>query len=224
MGSDTLKNPMLPSRAAPRAEGVVLPLGFVGDDVALVDALRGNHPAAKAAFFQRHVGRVERIITHVIGFDAELADILQEVFTRALGSIHSLKDPSALEPWLGRIAAHTARRVLRTRTRRSWLRRFIDSTEEERYEPSAVTFAPEARQALRAVYRVLDVLPPDERIAFALRFIDGMELTEVAAACAVSLATIKRRLSRSERRFVAVARRYPELAPWLSGGGRWRDQ
>jgi hypothetical protein len=94
-GSVTLKNPMLPSRAAPKGEGVVLPLGFVGDDVALVEALRSNHRRAKAALFQRYVGRVERIITHVIGFDAELADILQEVFTRALGSIHSLRDPSS---------------------------------------------------------------------------------------------------------------------------------
>lgn len=220
----TLKNPMSSSRVAPKTEGVVLPLAFVGDDIALVEALRANHPGAKSALFQRHVGWVERIITHVIGYDAELADILQEVFTRALGSIHSLKDPSALEPWLGRVATHTARKVLRTRTRRAWLRRFVDSAEEERYEPSAVAFVPEARQALRAVYHVLDVLPADERIAFALRFIDGMELTEVAAACDVSLATIKRRLVRSENRFVAVAARYPELSPWLDGGARWRDR
>ena len=74
------------------------------------------------------------------------------------------------------------------------------------------------------MYRVLDVLPVDERIPFALRFIDGMELTEVAAACDVSLATIKRRLARSEKRFVAVAARYPELGPWLEGGARWRDR
>jgi RNA polymerase sigma-70 factor (ECF subfamily) len=214
---------MVPSRAAHKAEGVVLPLGFAGDDLALVEALRANHPGAKAALFQRHVGWVERIITHVIGFDPELADILQEVFARALASIHSLKDPSALEPWLGRVATHTARKVLRTRTRRAWLRRFVDSAEEERYEPAAIAFAPEARQALRAVYRVLDVLPTDERIAFALRFVDGMELTEVAAACDVSLATIKRRLVRSEKRFVTVAARYPELKPWLEGGARWRD-
>lgn len=215
---------MVPSRAAHKAEAVVLPLGFAGDDAALVEALRANHAGAKAALFQRHAGWVERIITHVIGFDAELADILQEVFTRALASIHSLKDPSALEPWLGRVATHTARKVLRSRSRRKWLRRFVDSAEEERYEPSAVAFAPEARQALRAVYRVLDVLPADERIAFALRFVDGMELTEVAAACDVSLATIKRRLVRSEKRFVAVAARYPELKPWLEGGVRWRDR
>ena len=140
-------------------------------------------------------------------------------------SIHGLKDPSALEPWLARVATHTARKIIRTRSRRRWLRRFTDSAEEERYEPSAIAFAPEARQALRAVYRVLDVLPADERIAFSLRFIDGMELTEVAAACGVSLATIKRRLSKSEQRFGTVARRYPELLPWMQGGGsRWHAQ
>jgi RNA polymerase sigma-70 factor (ECF subfamily) len=215
---------MSSSRAAVRPEGVVLPLAFVGDDVALVEALRTNHPGAKSALFQRHVAWIERLITHVIGYDAELADILQEVFTRALASIHSLKDPAALEPWLGRVATHTARKVLRTRTRRAWLRRFVDSAEEERYEPSAMAFAPEARQALRAVYRVLDAMPANERIAFALRFIDGMELTEVAAACDVSLATIKRRLVRSEKRFVVVASRYPELGPWLEGGARWRGR
>jgi RNA polymerase sigma-70 factor (ECF subfamily) len=59
-------------------------------------------------------------------------------------------------------------------------------------------------------------LPADERIPFALRFIDGMELTEVARACTVSLATIKRRLSRAEQRFTAFAALEPALAEWLS--------
>lgn len=200
----------------------MLPLGFAGNDTALVEALRAGHPGAKSAFFQQYVGRVERVITHVIGFDSELADILQEVFTLALGSIHTLKDPAALEAWLGRVTTHTARKVLRTRKRRAWLRRFVDSEEEERYEPRAVGFVPEARQAMRAVYQVLDGLPTDERVAFALRFIDGMELTEVATACDVSLATIKRRLARSERRFLSIAARYPALTPWLEGGTRWQ--
>jgi RNA polymerase sigma-70 factor (ECF subfamily) len=51
-----------------------------------------------------------------------------------------------------------------------------------------------------------------------LRFIDGMELVEVADACSVSLATIKRRLARAQKRFSAMARTYPELDEWVSGG------
>ncbi|MEZ4313044.1 MAG: sigma-70 region 4 domain-containing protein [Polyangiaceae bacterium] len=79
----------------------------------------------------------------------------------------------------------------------------------------------EVRGALEATYAVLGELPADERIAFALRFIEGMELTEVAASCGVSLATIKRRIGRAEGRFVEKARRHPILAGRVEGGTRW---
>ncbi len=200
-----------------------MPLAFTGDQVALVEALRANHPGAKAAFFQRYVKLVERLITHVLGFDAELPDVLQDVFAAALSSIHSLNDPLALEAWLASVAALTARKVLRSRSRRSWLRRFTDTAEDDQYEPAAPGVDVEGRRALRGVYSALSKLPTDERIAFALRFIDGMELTEVAAACHVSLATIKRRLGRAERRFLANARNHPELAVWI-GGSRWQGR
>jgi RNA polymerase sigma-70 factor (ECF subfamily) len=48
-----------------------------------------------------------------------------------------------------------------------------------------------------------------------------MQLTEVAAACRVSLATIKRRLARAEKRFVEAAKDHPALRERLAHGGRW---
>jgi RNA polymerase sigma-70 factor (ECF subfamily) len=194
------------------------------DTITLVEALRAEQPGAKAVFFERYAKLVERIVTHVLGFDAELADVLQDVFASALSSIHSLKDPAALEAWLSSVAALTARKVLRSRSRRAWLRRFVDSDEESRYEPIGNALDVEARRALSAVYAVLERLPADERVAFALRYIDGMELVEVASASQVSLATIKRRLVRAERRFLANAKNYPELGRWLAGGARWHDR
>jgi RNA polymerase sigma-70 factor (ECF subfamily) len=71
---------------------------------------------------------------------------------------------------------------------------------------------------MQAVYRVLGGLDTDPRIAFALRFVAGMEPTEVAASCGVSLATIKRRLSRAQSNFASAARREPALAEWLEAG------
>ncbi|HEY3592496.1 MAG TPA: sigma-70 family RNA polymerase sigma factor [Polyangiaceae bacterium] len=214
---------MSSKRGSP-SEGVVLPLSFTGDDVALVAALKLDHPGAKAALFHRYVRRIERIVTHVLGFDPELSDILQEIFARALASIHTLRDPSALQPWLSRLAALTARKVLRSRSRRAWLRRFRDDEEEALYEPMTPGPDLENRLALRAVYRILAELPTDERLVFALRFIDGMDLMELAYACDVSVSTVKRRLRRAERRFVSVAKRYPVLADWLKGGSRWKDR
>jgi len=84
-------------------------------------------------------------------------------------------------------------------------------------EIEAPSSPPEAEEALRATYRILSTLPADERIAFALRFIEGMELTEAAAACRVSLATIKRRVARAKSTFEARAERHPSLARWLEG-------
>jgi RNA polymerase sigma-70 factor (ECF subfamily) len=69
---------------------------------------------------------------------------------------------------------------------------------------------------------VLDALPPDERLAFVLRFVDGMKLREVARICGVSLSTVKRTLLRAEKRFLAVTRRDPLLAERLRASRRWR--
>ncbi len=207
-----------------RPRGVVLPLAFSGDDTALLAALRDHHPGAKAAFFHRHAAYVERVITRVIGFDRELSDIVQDVFLNALSSIRTLRDAGALRPWLAQVATLTARKVLRTRSRRRWLRLFVDLEDEQSVERATSGTDLATLRALGAVYAVLEELPADEHIAFALRFIEGMEIAEVAAACRVSLSTAKRRLQRAERCFLDKAQRRPELGDWLGRGERWKNR
>lgn len=203
----------------------MVPFPFLVEDAALLVAgLRAGNPGAKAAFFARYAPDVERLVTHLIGPDRELADILQEVFVQALSSIGSLRDPAALRPWLLRIATHCARRTLRTRTRRAWLRFFVDADEEAGFEPTTPELDVEGRETVRAVYALLGRMPADERIAFALRYIDSMELTEVAEACTVSLATVKRRIQRAEERFLGLASRHPALEIWLREGSRWQSR
>jgi RNA polymerase sigma-70 factor (ECF subfamily) len=137
---------------------------------------------------------------------------------QAIGSLPRLEDPEALKGWLTMIAVHVARKAIARRARRSWLW-FLPA--DELPEVASVDAPGEVRDALRATYAVLDCLPVDERIAFALRYIDGMELTEVAAACETSLATVKRRLARAGARFEAGGRKEPALEIWLEGGTRW---
>ncbi|MGC4122035.1 MAG: sigma-70 family RNA polymerase sigma factor [Myxococcales bacterium] len=181
----------------------------------LVAALRSGKPAASAILFDRYAPRVQRILARVIGVDSELPDLLQEVFLRALENVERIDDPARIEAWLSAIAVHAARECLRRRTRQRWLSKL--GLGERHAQPADVA----GGEALAATYAVLEKLPADERIAFALRFVDGMELTAVAQACEVSLATIKRRLVKAERRFLSLASQQPALERWLSGGGRW---
>lgn len=183
----------------------------------LVLALRAGHPGAPGALFERHAVHVQRVLARVLGPDPELGDLLHDVFLRALGGIRRLEDPAALCGWLTSIAVFTARGCIRRRRARRWLRFLSAEQIPDREAPVA---SPEQMDALRRTYEILDRLPANERIAFALRVIDGMELTEVAQACGVSLATIKRRLSRAQESFVAMARREPALAEWVEGGAR----
>lgn len=203
---------------------VRLHVPFSGDDAALVRGVREGNPSAKAELFNRYAPQLERLITHLLGYDAELADILQETFVSALRSLNSLKDPAALKPWLFTIATLTARRALRSRSRRRWLRFFTDEAEEARYEPRTEPSNEDARRAAREVYAILARFPVDERLPFALRYVNGLELVAVASACNVSLATIKRRLQRAERRFVRAASAVPALADRLESGERWKTR
>jgi RNA polymerase sigma-70 factor (ECF subfamily) len=202
----------------PEARAVVRALGFVGDDRALVDALRKGHPGAPTALFDRYGGHVQRVLARVLGVDPDLGDLLHDVFVEALGSIGAVRDGSSLKAWLTQIAVFKARGCIRRRRRRAWLRLF--SSLEREPDMPAPAVAPEVLEALRSTYRVLEQLPADERIAFALRHIDGMELTEVASACGVSLATVKRKLARAREAFVRAAREQGALSDWLEGGPR----
>ena len=205
-------------RASDERRAVVRPIGFVGDDAALVAAIRVGHPGAKATLFDRHADHVQRVLVRILGVDQELPDLLHDVFIAALEGIDDLREPAQLRAWLTRIAVFVARGCIRRRVRRRWLR-FVDEVPEV---PAAA--APEAeRAALAATYRVLSKMPTDERIPFALRHIDQMELTEVAAACDVSLATIKRRLSAAHKTFVKLSRDEPTIREAIAEGDRFAD-
>ena len=197
---------------------MVTPLKFVGDERALVEALRSGHPGAVAALYERYAGAVHRTLRSAVGPDADLPDLLQEVFIRALDSIGQLEDHERLRGWLSGIAVFSARALIRRRARRRWLSFFSPqrTASTEQAPPSS-----EARLALRDVYELLDRLPLNERMAFALRIIDGRTLPDAADACGVSLATFKRRLARAEHAFLAAAEQRPLLQSWLREGTRW---
>jgi RNA polymerase sigma-70 factor (ECF subfamily) len=207
----TPRNLHLPTGPHPRVVALPIP----DSDAALVAALKAGRPDAGRTLFDRYGRDVERVLFRVLGPDAELADLLHDVFLVALTSISQVRDPNALRGWLTGVAVRKARKCIVKRQR--W--RIIQFFGHNDVPEGEARVAPvEVSEALRCTYEVLERLPADERLAFALRHIDGMELTAVAAACGVSLATIKRRLSRAQRTFVRIASDHDALAPWLERG------
>lgn len=188
-------------------EGDAAPRG----DETLVAALRAREPAAASLLLQRHGAHVRRVLMRVLGAqDNELADVLQEVVLNAWEGIDGLSDPRALKAWLTQIAIFTARKVIRRRHRRRWLT-FLETIPE----PEVSWAGGDLKEAARCVYQILERMPVDERLPFTLRMLEGLDLDATAAACQMSLPTVRRRLIRAERRFAKMARQFEALAPWL---------
>lgn len=184
----------------------------------LAMALAGD-PRAPVALFDRFEATVNRLVWRVLGADEAHDDVVHQVFVALLAGLRRVRDAGSLEGWVVVVTINTVRsEIRRRRIRRLWLRSAPEAI--DRAEAPAPVH--EARELLRRTYAVLAGLPANERIAFTLRFIDEQPLTEVAAACGCSLATIKRRLVAARARFRRLADRDPALAEVLRGSEKWR--
>jgi len=176
----------------------------------LVDALRGQDLAAAGRLYDRYALNVRGMVHRMLGADAELDDVVQDVFMAAIASITKLREPAMLRSWLLGIAVGKVRANLRARWRRRWLS--FHPAEELPEVPAPSTEG--QVDIVKEVCGILDRLPPEERIALLLHRLEGMSLDEAAQACDMAVSTFKRRVARAEAKFVLRASYRPALIEW----------
>jgi RNA polymerase sigma-70 factor (ECF subfamily) len=186
------------------------------DDAALALAAGRGSPHAAGAIWDRHAGLVRGILRRSLGAD-DVEDHVQEVFLRLFKQLPELRKPESLRSFLIGIAIRVAGTELRRRRVRRWLH--IAPPDELENDPAPVR-DDDAREAVSRLYAILDRLDADSRVLFVLRYVEALELTEVAAARGVSLATVKRKLARTAERVFALARRDEILLTYLSNDMR----
>ena len=153
------------------------------------------------AVFRRYSPYVARIALRLLGNDGEVDDLVQDVFIEAHHGLGSLREPGALGGWLARICVRRATRRLRRRRFLSLLS--LDGV-AERDLPFDASASPEERAEVVRLYRRLDKLPADERVAWLLRHVEGESLEDMVRLCACSKSTVQRRLRSAETRLQEV--------------------
>ena len=209
----------LRSQSSTRAETArVIAFHSPGDanctDQELVQRMLAGDIRAKALFFDREGGHVRGILVRLLGPNVELADLTHDVFATAFKTLPKLKKADSLRAWLTSMTVFRARGYMRSRRRNRWLEFFSPDQIPERTAEHA---DPDTRHAVAAVFSILEELPPDDRIAFSLRFIAGMQIAEGASAVGVSATTFKRRVRRATELFESLAAKVPELQNWVEG-------
>jgi len=156
---------------------------------------RESRPLRFEDVFRHYAPYVGALVLRLIGRPGDVDDVVQDVFIQAHGWLSQLRDPAAVRPWLRRIVVRRTRRWLR----KSWVRRRrreLDvSAQIDLVDGGA---SPEERAEIARIYRTLDQLPRDERLAWVLRFVEGETLESIASLLGCSLSTTQRRLRSAE--------------------------
>jgi RNA polymerase sigma-70 factor (ECF subfamily) len=162
-------------------------------DAALVRAARTGDRRACFAIWSKYAALVQRLARRFLGPGPDYADLCQEAFLRIFKRLDELREPAALPGFVVSVTLGVARNEVRRRR----IRAIVGLVPDE-VLPAAPELPRqhEAREAVRALYRLLDTLSAEDRSLFVARFVEKMELTEVAAAHAMSLSTAKRRMAR----------------------------
>jgi RNA polymerase sigma-70 factor (ECF subfamily) len=151
---------------------------------------------------RQHQKRVYRVIFLLVK-DRDAADTLtQECFLRAYQNLSQFRGESRIETWLMRIAVNLVRDHSKSR-RVSFWRRFIGLEDAEANEIGVPASNPSpervllARAELQAVWSAVDVLSPQQREVFLLRFVEELSLAEIAEVLELRIGSVKAQLFRA---------------------------
>jgi RNA polymerase sigma-70 factor (ECF subfamily) len=172
-----------------------MPLPSPSDEAELARQAASGRVSAQAELFRRHAPRLTALLTRLLGSTSDAEDAVQDTFLVAFRDLKQLRDVSSVGAWLRQIAVHQAHRRFRRRKLFSVLG--LDRGEQDATLDKLIdsTSRPDLAAEVVLLERVVASLPTADRMAWMLRYVEGHELTEVAALCGCSLATAKRRIA-----------------------------
>ncbi len=154
---------------------------------------------------RQHQQRIYRVVLGMVR-DPDAADTLtQECFLRAYQNRKGFRGDSSIGAWLVRIAINLARDHARSRKKAFWRFLYRGATAEDGLAAADTVHDPQAtpeqrfaaREELEAVWSVMDVLSPQQRAVFVLRFAEEMTLEEIARTLTLDVGTVKSHLYRA---------------------------
>ena len=164
-------------------------------------ALRRDEAAVRE-LIRRNNQRLFRTARAILGNDTDAEDVVQETYLHAFTRLDSFRRGAAFSTWLTRIAVNEALMRLRQSRRASDTEVASLATDGETELPvTPPATRPDAmlarREIIRLIEAAIDALPAPFRPVIMLRDVEGLSISETAAALNLKPATVKTRLHRA---------------------------
>lgn len=171
----------------------------------LVQKLTERNELAFRQLVDEQKDRVYNVALGIVQDDAEAEDVAQEVFIEILESIRHFKGESRLSTWIYRIAITRSLEVVRKRKRKKRFGFMVRLFQEEATHPGVdvphfvhpgVQLENKERAAI--LFKAIDDLPENQKIAFTLHRIEDLSYEEIAKVMNVSLSSVESLIHRAK--------------------------
>jgi RNA polymerase sigma-70 factor, ECF subfamily len=155
------------------------------------------------ALVRQHRPRIFRFILASLRDRESAENLTQDCFVRAYQARHQFRGASSFGTWLMQIAANLVRNHEGSGRLKFWRRTLrpdvdlaaaSDWVPDQQMSPEAIAMA---KQQVEAIWRVAAKLSERQRTVFLLRFVEDMELLEIAAVTGMKEGTVKTHLFRA---------------------------
>jgi RNA polymerase sigma factor (sigma-70 family) len=171
-------------------------------DVTLVEAARRGDRSAFAELLDRHRPMLLALIRRTLDGSGAVDDLAQEAAVAAWLGMGRLRQPERFGSWLAGIGLNIARHWCRSRQEESWSwealsgGELLDRSAAPLLDPAEVVGE---REFARRVREAVAELPPGQRDATLLFYLDGLTLREMAVLLGVEVSAIKARLFKARK-------------------------
>jgi RNA polymerase sigma-70 factor, ECF subfamily len=177
------------------------------DSISIADLKSGNREAF-ARLVDETSGKIYQAALRILGDPQDAEDVLQETYIKAYRSLPEFEGRSSLATWLYRIAVNEALMMVRKRKPQplSVEEGFSDGDSGEEIDRDSMQITdwcclPEgellSEEARRFMDQAIQNLPPNLRVVFVMRDLEGLTIQDTAEALNLTENNVKTRLLRA---------------------------
>jgi RNA polymerase sigma factor (sigma-70 family) len=182
----------------------------------LIFLLQQGDESAFRQLVDAYEGMVYNTVLGIVQNEADADDVTQDVFIQVYQSVHSFKGDAKFSTWLYRIAVSKSLDHLKRKKRKkrfAFVQGLFGSAGEVITDPPDFNhpgIVLENKERAGELFRALEQIPENQRIAFTLHKLEGTSYQEVAVIMDTSLYAVESLMGRAKSNLKKLLKDYYE--------------
>ncbi len=160
----------------------------------LIAKIKSDDSAAFKTFYEIYKDMIYNVCYRMLNNKQDAEDVTQDVFVKAIRSMHQFRSDAKLSTWLYQITINTSLNYTRKKRIAAWLS--LDFlVEKDEYILDNAQAGPDAEleksESEAQVLRAIHSLPPRQRMAVILQRYEELSYKEIATVMKTSLSAVE---------------------------------